>query len=117
MHEPRLTSRGHPIGRFPVRAIALLAAPILALAACSNSENSLGRTFGQGGAASDEVRVTSRPPLSLPPEFTLRPDRPGVIRPVAAPQASTQPPARISAGQEALLDASGPAAAPDIRTR
>lgn len=113
MHEPRLT---HPTGRFPVRAIALLAGPILALAACGNADSSLGRSFSQGGG-SDDVRVNSRPPLSLPPEFTMRPDRPGVIRPVAAAQSPTQSPARTSAGQEALLDASGPAAAPNIRTK
>ena len=116
MHEPRLPSRCHPTGRFPVRAMAWMAVPLLTLAACGNADSSLGRSFGQGGAAADEVRVTSRPPLSLPPEFTLRPDRPGVIRPIAAAPAAT--PARpTSAGQEALLDASGPAATPDIRTR
>lgn len=88
---------------------------MLAMGACSNADSSLGRSFGQGSGG-DEVRVTSRPPLSLPPEFTMRPDRPGVIRPVAAPQ-PTAPAARVSAGQEALLDAAGPAAAPDIRTK
>ena len=99
-------------------AVLMLGGAGLSLSAC-NADTSLARNFSQGGPAADELRVASRPPLSLPPEFTLRPDRPGVIRPVPAPQgaAPAANTGRNSLGQEALLDAAGPTAAPDIRTK
>lgn len=113
MHQPRFLTARRPVGRCAL----LFAVAALPLAAC-NSETTMTRSFGQGGGSVDEQRVAARPPLSLPPEFTLRPDRPGVIRPVAAPSGpAAAAEARSSAGQEALLDAAGPAAAPDIRTR
>ncbi len=49
--------------------------PLLILAACSNSD--VRDTLGINKAAPDEFVVVSRPPLSLPPEFDLRPPRPG----------------------------------------
>ena len=45
----------------------------LALAACSNVSQSL----GLGKNAPDEFAVVRNPPLSLPPDLTLRPPRPG----------------------------------------
>lgn len=117
MHEPRIFRPGFR----PICAALVLAGLAVSLTAC-NSETTMTRSFGQSGAAADELRVTSRPPLSLPPEFTMRPDRPGVIRPVASPAAghgaaSPSPATPPSAGQSALLDAAGPAATPNIRTR
>jgi hypothetical protein len=47
----------------------------LLLAACDN--NSVQETLGINREAPDEFTVVSRPPLSLPPEFTLRPPRAG----------------------------------------
>ena len=52
----------------------------LGLSACGGDEN-LSRTFGLVRDAPDEFRVTTRAPLSMPPEFTLRPPRPGAARP------------------------------------
>ena len=55
-----------------------LAAAMLALGACGGVKKSLG--IGKQPAP-DEFRVVSRAPLSLPPEFTLRPPAPSQIRP------------------------------------
>jgi hypothetical protein len=113
-------------------ALVLLGGLGLSLAGC-NADTSLARSFGQGssGTPANELRVGSRPPLSLPPEFTMRPERPGVVRSIPASPAPGQASAsaaprpgggtvtggRPSAGQSALVDAAGPSAAPDIRTR
>ncbi len=49
---------------------------LLLLAACDNS--TVRETIGLSRRAPDEFRVVSRPPLSVPPEFNLRPPaRPG----------------------------------------
>jgi hypothetical protein len=102
----------------PFRTLSLGVGLAMVLAACSNSETTMTRSFGQGTNTVDEQRITSRPPLSLPPEYTLRPERPGVVRPVSAPPTSQQAASGpVSAGHAALLDAAGPAASPDIRAR
>lgn len=54
--------------------IGCLAALAL-LSACSN--NSVRDTLGLDRSAPDEFVVVSRPPLSIPPEFDLRPPQPG----------------------------------------
>jgi len=54
-------------------AVALL----VALGACEGIKNQLGLSK----SVPDEFRVVSRAPLSLPPEFTLRPPEPGATRP------------------------------------
>ncbi|HET6606628.1 MAG TPA: DUF3035 domain-containing protein [Rhodopila sp.] len=87
------------------------------------------RTFGLTRDAPDEFTVTTRAPLSMPPDYNLRPPRPGAPRPqeqssrqqaeaalvpqlaLAAPQGSSSP------GQTALLQEIGPAAPADIRTK
>ena len=53
----------------------LAVAGLFALAACSGDE--LTRTFGLTRDAPDEFQVTTRAPLSMPPDFNLRPPRPG----------------------------------------
>lgn len=55
---------------------------LCALVACDN--NQISETLGMNREAPDEFTVVSRPPLSLPPEFTLRPPQPG-----AAPLGAT----------------------------
>lgn len=57
--------------------VVCLAAATLALSACENVRSELGLTK----QSPDEFRVVSRAPLSLPPEFTLRPPEPGTVRP------------------------------------
>ena len=109
---------------------ALLTLPLLA--ACG--ENPM-RTFGLTRDAPDEFQVTTRAPLSMPPEYGLRPPQPGARRPqeptpreaaeaALAPQAALQPgrgrtaePAPGTRGESALLAAAGPAAPADIRRR
>ena len=59
--------------------VALVTSLGLSLAACSGDE--LTRTFGLTRDAPDEFQVTTRAPLSMPPDFTLRPPRPGATRP------------------------------------
>ena len=105
----------------------VLLASLLGLAACSGDE--LTRTFGLTRDAPDEFQVTTRAPLSMPPDFTLRPPRPGAARPQELSQqqqaeaalspdtltANTQTPP--TPGQEALVAAAGRPAPADIRSR
>lgn len=58
--------------RFSTPCFVLL--PLL-LGACESDD--VQKTLGLNREAPDEFIVVSRPPLSLPPEFTLRPPRPG----------------------------------------
>ena len=107
--------------------IVLVAACGLSLAACSGDE--LTRTFGLTRDAPDEFQVTTRAPLSMPPDFTLRPPRPGAIRPQEMTQRQqaeaaltpdavmAQPNAAITPGQQALIAAAGRPAPADIRNR
>jgi hypothetical protein len=107
-----------------VAATAALATT-LALAGCGDVE----RTFGLTRDAPDEFTVTTRAPLSMPPDFTLRPPQPGAQRPqeltpqqaaeaALAPDTALQKPVgEASPGQAALVDQAGPPAPPDIRKK
>jgi hypothetical protein len=92
--------------------VALLAG--LALSGCGDTRKALG--FDK--APPDEFRVVSRAPLSLPPDYALRPPQPGASRPqeqgsagqarqalLGAGAAPARPaaPAGASAGESALL--------------
>src|SRR5580692_6323605 len=105
--------------------LPLLAAPLL-LTACSGNVE---RAFGLTREAPDEFTVETRAPLSMPPDYTLSPPRPGASRPqeMSAPQAAEAalaPGAVLSgaagpdsAGQQALVSQAGPAAPADIRDK
>jgi hypothetical protein len=109
--------------------ILLLAAVLpLALAGCGTSD--ISRTFGLNRDSPDEFQVTTRAPLSMPPNYALRPPRPGEVRPqersesqqaeaLLAPQSAlaSDQGGSASAGQQALLAAAGPAAPANIRQR
>jgi hypothetical protein len=99
---------------------------LIALAGCG--ESSLARTFGLVRDAPDEFTVTTQAPLSMPPDFALRPPRPGVVRPQQRPEREQAEEALVpqlaltgpvtgapSRGQAALLQESGPAVSPDVR--
>jgi hypothetical protein len=111
-----------------VPRIRTLAVAICGLALVGCSRDQMQRNFGLTRDAPDEFVVTTRAPLSVPPEFTLRPPMPGAPRPqeqsatpaaeaVLAPQTVLAPQAsgEDSPGQEALIAAAGPPAPPDIR--
>ncbi len=112
--------------RIVLRCAALGA--LLTLAGCSGSD--LSRTFGLSRDAPDEFVVTTRAPLSMPPDFTLRPPQPGAVRPqelsatqsaqvtIAGPAALATPAAPSNdPGLDALIAAAGPPPPPDIRAR
>lgn len=111
--------------RHMTRALLLTGSALL-LAGCESG--GLARTFGLTRDAPDEFLVTTRAPLSLPPDYNLRPPRPGAPRPqeqseqrqaeeILAPQTALASPAGggASPGQNALLAQSGPNAPTDIR--
>jgi hypothetical protein len=107
--------------------LALLAL-LLPLAACGGDGN-VARTFGISRDTPDEFRVTTRAPLSMPPDFTLRPPTPGVSRPQEMSQraqaeatlipdsALARGPAPTTPGQQALLQQAGPPPPANIRTQ
>ncbi len=109
--------------RFP---IVCLAGCAVVLAACARDE--LQRNFGLIRETPDEFVVTTRAPLSVPPDFTLRPPVPGAPRPqeqspTAAAESALVPQEALasqsdgadSPGQQALIAAAGPAAPQNIR--
>jgi hypothetical protein len=105
----------------------LLGGSLILLGGCSSDK--LARTFGLTRDAPDEYTVTTRAPLSMPPDYNLRPPRPGTARPqeqserqqaqeALVPQtALDSPQSGASAGQAALIQEAGPAAPSDIRRR
>ncbi|HET8995462.1 MAG TPA: DUF3035 domain-containing protein [Acetobacteraceae bacterium] len=106
-------------------AALLLAGTTVLLAGCGNSD--LSRTFGFTRDSPDEFSVTKQAPLSMPPDFALRPPRPGESRPqdlsetrqaqeALVPQAALgTPQASLSPGQQALVQEAGPPAPRGIR--
>ncbi len=110
-------SKNMRINRFHFIAVSLLV-----LTACENAKKELGleRT------APDEFAVVRRAPLAMPPDYALRPPRPGAPRPQEAAtqqQAATtvfggqaSNGARLGTGEQVLLQQAGAdAARPDIR--
>jgi hypothetical protein len=112
--------------RCPRLCASVLSGGLLLLSGCSDS---LTRTFGLTRDAPDEYTVTTRAPLSMPPDYNLRPPRPGAPRPqeqserqqaeeALVPQlALSAPQGGSSPGQAALVQQAGPAAPADIRRR
>ncbi len=104
----------------------LLIVPTLAVLAACSSDRTIADRLGMGRNVPDEFQVVERAPLTLPPEYALRPPEPGAPRPqegttsqqaqralLGAPLA----PVDTTAAQMALLDEAGAAGAnPDIRT-
>ncbi len=129
---PRSTGRERHMGTSHSRgqwlAASLLTATALALTACGSSDT-LSRTFGLTRDAPDEFMVTTRAPLSMPPDYSLRPPRPGAPRPMEQSPRSQAEEALVpqtaldttqageSPGQEALVQAAGPAASDRIRAQ
>lgn len=59
------------------RIVAVAAVVMLSLSGCSDAKKALGWTK----TPPDEFSVVSRAPLSVPPQFQLRPPEPGAVRP------------------------------------
>src|ERR1700710_307710 len=105
----------------------LLGSTLVLLAGCSSDK--LMRTFGLTRDAPHQYPVTTRAPLSMPPDYNLRPPRPGAPRPqeqserqqaqeaLVPETALNAPKAESSAGQAALVQEAGPAAPSDIRRK
>ncbi len=100
------------------KSILCLASAGLLLSGCSSLKG--------GKSAPDEFAVTKEAPLVMPPDFSLRPPRPGAPRPTElnaqgqALEALFGPGVALpqrSAGEQALLERAGATkAAPDIRS-
>ncbi|SFR81039.1 DUF3035 domain-containing protein [Sphingomonas jatrophae] len=98
----------------PVIVIALAA---LSLGGCGRAG---GGVFGNKGP--DEFQVARRAPLVIPPDFAMRPPRPGAPRPQEA-DSSTQAlnalfggQQRVSGGEAALLNSAGRPGEPGMRS-
>ncbi len=104
----------------PLPVIALLGLSVVILTGCEQARQALGQTK----QSPDEFAVFSRAPLSLPPDYALRPPRPGAERPqkvnprdrlrqaIAASggprTAAKQPaPTGLSPGEAAVLKSAG----------
>ncbi len=102
-----------------------LGCSVLVIAGCSTDK--LTRTFGLTRDAPDEYTVTTRAPLSMPPDYNLRPPLPGAPRPqeqserqqakeaLTPESALNAPDSGSSPGQEALIREAGPDAPANIR--
>jgi hypothetical protein len=109
-----------------ILAAASLLPLTLTLAGCGSDVE---RTFGLTRDAPDEFTVTTRAPLSMPPDYQLTPPRPGASRPQElsaqqAAEAALAPGAALAApagpqspGQQALVTQAGPTAPADIRDK
>jgi|HubBroStandDraft_1064217.scaffolds.fasta_scaffold243067_2 hypothetical protein len=100
---------------------------IVLLSGCGDIN--LSRTFGLTRDTPDEFTVVTRAPLSMPPDFTLRPPQPGAPRPQdqsdrAQAESALVPEAILGGtrggmtpGQQALVRDAGGLAPADIRQR
>lgn len=86
----------------PAAALLLAAGPLLA--GCSD----LSRSFGFTRSSPDEFAVTTQPPLSMPPDYAIRPPEPGAPRPQAVPASRAAEQALIP---QSALTGPGPAGA------
>jgi hypothetical protein len=113
--------------RLPDRMMAarlLAAASLLCLAGCGGDVE---RTLGLTRDSPDEFTVTTRAPLSMPPDEALPAPHPGVARPQEltsqqSAEAALAPDTALggtagpdSSGQEALVGQAGPSAPSNIR--
>ena len=95
----------------------------MGLAVTLGACGSLSDALGQGKNPPDEFQVVARAPLSLPPNYDLRPPRPGAPRPQersateAAAERILGRPARTTSGNAGPAIAAAPAAPiPDRRS-
>lgn len=103
----------------PITMVALIAA-----AAATSACGTVSRAIGAGKQSPDEFRVVTAAPLTLPPDYSLRPPRPGEARPqeldpdaeARAALFGDQIGAAASQGERALVNAAAADAVdPNIR--
>lgn len=92
--------------RFSFLALGLL----MTLGACSDVRDSL----GLGRSTPDEFAVVDRPPLALPPDFSLRPPEPGAPRPQDVNTTQRASDILFAADNPGAAKPAAPAAATDI---
>ena len=108
------------------RAVLAAGTVCLLLSGCSGDD--LSRSFGLTRDAPDEFTVTTRAPLSMPPDLDLKPPTPGAPRPqeqtspaaaeaALAPDTALRADAAQSSGESTLVADAGRAAPRDIRTK
>lgn len=114
------------LGRFRLSAVPVaisLAITVLAVSGCSDTWTDIKRGLGMEKVVPDAFEVTTNAPLAIPPDYTLRPPRPGALptqqlSPTQQAQDTvfrigdnkldTMPPAKSrSAGETALLKDAG----------
>ncbi|WP_395644783.1 DUF3035 domain-containing protein [Terricaulis sp.] len=97
---------------------------IMAAAAATTGCSSLSRAVGAQKVSPDEFRVVTRAPLTLPPDYSLRPPRPGEPRPqelepdaeARAALFGSDVAQQASQGERSLVTAAGAQSVdPDIR--
>lgn len=105
------------------KLMLVLIAALPLLAGCSGLADDL----GLGRNSPDEFAVVDRPPLAMPPDFTLRPPQPGAARPQESKMSDRaqsvlfgaggeRPTSEASGSEGALLELAGAdRAVPDIR--
>ena len=91
-------------GRGAGRCIAAGIGALALAAALSACEGGIGDALGLGKNAPDEFAVVRSAPLTLPPDFSLRPPRPGEARPDVVPLRDQ--------ARDALLGEAGAAGSP-----
>lgn len=105
--------------------LLMIAAASMTLGACENTK----KQFSFDKKAPDEFAVTKRAPLEMPPDYSLRPPRPGIQRPqekstdkqarrviLGEAPAMTQEQRAVTSGESILLQKTGvKTAIPDIR--
>jgi hypothetical protein len=99
---------------------------LLTLGACSGGTADFARSIGMTRDPPDEFTVTTRAPLSMPPDYALRPPEPGAARPnertprqsaeaALVPSSALSSAAGVTPGQQALIAAAGKPVSPEIR--
>ena len=83
--------------------VLFVVASTLLVNGCSSQQSNV---FGEEKYAPDEFTVYSRAPLSMPPDFGLRPPKPGVTRPQTIVSRSQAKDALLSRGNSPALKTS-----------
>lgn len=90
------------ISRSTLAFAAILGLASLALSGCGSAKESL----GLGRTPPDEFAVIDQPPLSIPPDFGLRPPMPGMPRPQAVDETDRAKELLLGSSSQETVDTS-----------